>query len=251
MKRLTCIGTMVGVLALAACGPYGSYFVPPGEIPKEGMRDRALADEMWRLVKDQKEWGGRQEGTDRGSASAAGTPLRLVIASPDWVINRNNLTGIIYERGLWASVLLKNQYGDCWRDDVYFFQRYDGQGYSPVLLVGGDGWGGLRTDGPESIPCSDIEGLPQPTAAGQEAQSPAAPATAASITTATAASSTPAVASPWKVGDRVEASIGRGWVECSVVDTRGEEAKVECANRQHRASWLPSKRLRAPASSSE
>jgi hypothetical protein len=100
-------------------------------MPKAGMKDAKLEKEILMLLTDWKE-----------------KPLRAVITSKDWTINRNTLTGIIEFRSIWSAVAFKTPDGQCKIFYLSFKQPYKGKGYGKT-----ESWG---VGDSEMISCENV-----------------------------------------------------------------------------------------------
>jgi hypothetical protein len=78
-----------------------------------------------------------------------GEVIRVVIVDPDWMIRRNEITGVILHRYIRATIAVKNSDGTCtvWQL-VTFQQDYVGNKYQKTRFDGvGD---------PYKIPCENV-----------------------------------------------------------------------------------------------
>ncbi len=108
-------------------------------MPKSALSDKKLEAEMVKAFK------GSQTYKDR----VKGEVLRIVIIDPDWMIRRNQLTGIILHRYIRAAIAVKNSDGTCtvWQN-VTFQQDYVSNKFQKTKFDGiGD---------PFKIPCENV-----------------------------------------------------------------------------------------------
>ncbi len=108
-------------------------------MPKAERSDKQLETEMMTVFK------GSQTFQDR----VKGDILRVVIIDPDWIIRRNELTGVILHRYIRATIAVKNSDGTCtaWKI-VSFRQEYVGNDFQKTVFDGiGD---------PYAIPCENV-----------------------------------------------------------------------------------------------
>ena len=83
-----------------------------------GMRDSVMEAEMVRLFK---------------IARPSVTPLGARITSTDWNIFRDEMSGVIIRRGLWAAMPYSLKPGKCEYQMWLFTQEYDGEKYQTTL----------------------------------------------------------------------------------------------------------------------
>jgi hypothetical protein len=108
-------------------------------LPKTALTDKGLESDMVNAFK------GSQTFKDR----IRGEVLRVVIIDPDWLIRRNELSGIILHRYIRAAMAVKNSDGSCtvW-PLVTFQQDYVGNSFQKTRFDGvGD---------PYKIPCENV-----------------------------------------------------------------------------------------------
>jgi hypothetical protein len=108
-------------------------------MPKGARSDKALEAEMVNAFKSSQTYKERIKGE----------VLRVVIIDPDWMIRRNELTGIILHRYIRAAIAVKNSDGTCtvWQL-VTFQQDYAGNKFQATRFDGvGD---------PYKIPCENV-----------------------------------------------------------------------------------------------
>jgi len=108
-------------------------------MPKAARSDKGLEAEMISAFKNSQTYRDRIKGE----------VLRVVIIDPDWMIRRNELTGIILHRYIRATIAVKNSDGTCtvWQL-VTFQQDYAGNTFQKTRFDGvGD---------PYKIPCENI-----------------------------------------------------------------------------------------------
>jgi len=103
------------------------------------MNDNKLEAEMIAVLKNSQTYKERIKGQ----------VIKLVIIDPDWMIRRNEITGIILHRYIRATVAVKNDDGTCtvWQL-ITFQQDYVGNKFGKTKFDGvGD---------PYKIPCENI-----------------------------------------------------------------------------------------------
>jgi hypothetical protein len=108
-------------------------------MPKVALSDKGLETEMINAFKSSQTYKDRIKGE----------VLRVVIVDPDWMIRRNELTGIILHRYIRAAIAIKNSDGTCtvW-PLVTFQQDYVGDKFQKIKFDGvGD---------PYKIPCENV-----------------------------------------------------------------------------------------------
>ncbi len=108
-------------------------------MPKAARSDKALESEMIGALKSSQTYKERIKGE----------VIRVVIVDPDWMIRRNELTGVILHRYIRATIAVKNSDGTCtvWQL-VTFQQDYVGNKYQKTRFDGvGD---------PYKIPCENV-----------------------------------------------------------------------------------------------
>jgi hypothetical protein len=108
-------------------------------MPKAALSDKGLEVEMVSVFKSSQTYKDRIKGE----------VLRVVIIDPDWMIRRNELTGIILHRYIRAAIAVKNSDGTCtvW-PLVTFQQDYVGDKFQKTKFDGvGD---------PYKIPCENV-----------------------------------------------------------------------------------------------
>jgi len=108
-------------------------------MPKAALSDKGLEAEMISAFKSSQTYKDRIKGE----------VLRVVIIDPDWMIRRNELTGIILHRYIRAAIAVKNSDGTCtvW-PLVTFQQDYVGDKFQKTKFDGvGD---------PYKIPCENV-----------------------------------------------------------------------------------------------
>jgi hypothetical protein len=81
-------------------------------MPEAGMNNPALEKDIKAVLSDWEE-----------------KPLRVIITSTDWKINRNAVTGIIEFRDIWTAVAVKSPDGKCKIFYLSFRQDYNGKSY--------------------------------------------------------------------------------------------------------------------------
>lgn len=105
------------------------------EMPKAAMKDNKLEAEMTAALKASNTYNDRMKGQI----------LRLVIIDPEWMIRRNELTGVILHRYIRAAAAIKDSGGECRVWNLITFQqdyaggrfqktRFDGVG-DPVSIL--------------------------------------------------------------------------------------------------------------------
>ena len=108
-------------------------------MPKAARSDKGLESEMISAFKSSQTYKDRIKGE----------VLRVVIIDPDWMIRRNELTGVILHRYIRAAIAVKNSDGTCtvWQL-VTFQQDYAGNKFQKTRFDGvGD---------PYKIPCESV-----------------------------------------------------------------------------------------------
>jgi len=108
-------------------------------MPKAALSDKKLESEMINAFKASQTYQDRVKGE----------VLRVVIIDPDWMIRRNELTGIILHRYIRAAIAVKNSDGTCtvWQN-VTFQQDYVSNSFQQTKFDGiGD---------PFKIPCENV-----------------------------------------------------------------------------------------------
>lgn len=108
-------------------------------MPKATLSDKKLEAEMNTAFKASQTYKERVNGEI----------LRIVIIDPDWIIRRNELTGIILHRYIRAFIAVKNSDSSCtvWKN-VTFQQDYIGNKFAKIKF---DGMGD-----PYKMPCENI-----------------------------------------------------------------------------------------------
>jgi len=109
-------------------------------MPKAALSDEKLEAEMITAFKASQTYKDRVKGE----------VLRVVIIDPDWMIRRNELTGIILHRYIRAAIAVKNSDGTCtvWQN-VTFQQDYVSDKFQKTKFDGiGD---------PYKIPCENVK----------------------------------------------------------------------------------------------
>jgi len=109
-------------------------------MPKAALTDKNLESEMISAFKASQTYKDRVKGE----------VLRIVIIDPDWMIRRNELTGVILHRYIRAAIAVKNSDGTCtvWQN-VTFQQDYVGNSFQKTKFDGiGD---------PFKIPCENVK----------------------------------------------------------------------------------------------
>jgi hypothetical protein len=109
-------------------------------MPKAAMKNKKLENEMIAAFKKSQIYKDRIKGE----------VIHLVIIDPDWMIRRNQLTGVILHRYIRAAVAVKNADGTCtvWQL-VTFQQDYVGNKFQKTKFDGvGD---------PYKIPCENVK----------------------------------------------------------------------------------------------
>jgi len=108
--------------------------------PKSAMNDKKLESEMIAALKNSQTYNDRIKGE----------VIKLVIIDPDWIIRRNEVTGIILHRYIRATAAVKNSDGTCtvWQL-ITFQQDYVSNKFGKTKFDGvGD---------PYRIPCENIK----------------------------------------------------------------------------------------------
>jgi hypothetical protein len=108
-------------------------------MPKAALSDKGLEAEMINAFKNSQTYKDRIKGE----------VLRVVIVDPDWMVRRNELTGIVLHRYIRAAIAVKNSDGTCtvW-PLVTFQQDYVGDKFQKTKFDGvGD---------PYKIPCENV-----------------------------------------------------------------------------------------------
>lgn len=108
--------------------------------PKSAMNDKKLESEMIAVLKNSQTYKDRIKGE----------VIKLVIIDPDWIIRRNEITGIILHRYIRAAAAVKNADGTCtvWQL-ITFQQDYVSNKFGKTKFDGvGD---------PYKIPCENIK----------------------------------------------------------------------------------------------
>ena len=108
-------------------------------MPKAALSDKKLESEMIAAFKASQTYKDRVKGE----------VLRVVIIDPDWMIRRNQLTGVILHRYIRAAIAVKNSDGSCtvWQN-VTFQQDYVSNSFQATRFDGiGD---------PFKIPCENV-----------------------------------------------------------------------------------------------
>jgi hypothetical protein len=108
-------------------------------MPKAARTDKGLEAEMTGAFKNSQTYRDRIKGE----------VLRVVIMDPDWMIRRNELTGIILHRYIRAAIAVKNSDGTCTAWPLVTFQQdYAGGKFQKTRFDGvGD---------PYKIPCENV-----------------------------------------------------------------------------------------------
>jgi hypothetical protein len=109
-------------------------------MPKSARSDKQLEAEMIEAFKASQTYRDRVKGE----------VLRVVIIDPDWMIRRNQLTGVILHRYIRAAIAVKNSDGTCtlWQN-VTFQQDYVSNEFQTTRFDGiGD---------PLKIPCENVK----------------------------------------------------------------------------------------------
>ena len=109
-------------------------------MPKAARSDKDLEEEMAAAFQESLTYKDRVKGTI----------LRVVIIDPDWMIRRNELTGVILHRYIRAAIAVKNGDGTCtvWQN-VTFQQDYASDKFQQMKFDGiGD---------PYNIPCGNVK----------------------------------------------------------------------------------------------
>ena len=109
-------------------------------MPKSARSDKPLEGEMIAAFKASQTYRDRVKGE----------VLRVVIIDPDWMIRRNQLTGVILHRYIRAAIAVKNSDGSCtlWQN-VTFQQDYYGDKFQATKFDGiGD---------PLKLPCENVQ----------------------------------------------------------------------------------------------
>jgi hypothetical protein len=108
---------------------------------KPSMRDRKLERKMLKVAEKAPQRVG------------GGEMLRAVITSSDWRIDRNEITGAIESRTIWAEIARKvdDEDGICYLETVIFREDYDGRHYSRLHIPG------TVMDGTREILCDNID----------------------------------------------------------------------------------------------
>jgi hypothetical protein len=105
------------------------------EMPKAAMKNKKLEAEMTEALKASRTYNDRMKGQI----------LRLVIIDPEWMIRRNELTGVILHRYIRAAAAIRDSGGECRVWNLITFQqdyvggrfqktRFDGVG-DPVSIL--------------------------------------------------------------------------------------------------------------------
>jgi len=108
-------------------------------MPKAARSDKGLESDMISALKSSQTYKERIKGE----------VIRVVIVDPDWMIRRNEITGVILHRYIRATIAVKNSDGTCtvWQL-VTFQQDYVGNKYEKTRFDGvGD---------PFNIPCENV-----------------------------------------------------------------------------------------------
>jgi hypothetical protein len=108
-------------------------------MPKAAMNDKKLESEMIAALKNSQTYKERIKGD----------VIRLVIIDPDWMIRRNEFTGVILHRYIRATAAVKNEDGTCtvWQL-ITFQQDYVSNKFQKTKFDGvGD---------PYKIPCENV-----------------------------------------------------------------------------------------------
>jgi len=97
------------------------------EMPKAAMKDKKLEEDMTAALKASRTYNDRMKGQI----------LRLVIIDPEWMIRRNELTGVILHRYIRAAAAIRDSGGDCrvW-NLITFQQDYVGGRYQKTRFDG-------------------------------------------------------------------------------------------------------------------
>jgi len=108
-------------------------------MPKAAMSDKSLEDEMVAAFTASQTYKDRIKGK----------VLRIVIIDPDWMIRRNDLTGVILHRYIRATIAVKNSDGTCTMWPLVTFQQdYVSDAFQATKFDGvGD---------PQKIPCENV-----------------------------------------------------------------------------------------------
>ncbi len=110
------------------------------EFPKAALNNKTLEAEMIKVLKASNTYKERIKGE----------VLKLVIIDPDWIIRRNELTGVILDRYIRATAAVKNSDGTCtvWQL-ITFEQDYVSNVFRQTRFSGvGD---------PYKIPCENVK----------------------------------------------------------------------------------------------
>ena len=88
-------------------------------LPKAGMTNPALASQFTALI----------NGADHDWKL-----LKLIIASPEWQIERHEISGVILNRYLVTRNVIKDPTGVCRIQSIVFQQNYNGSGYGKTFM---------------------------------------------------------------------------------------------------------------------
>lgn len=89
------------------------------ELPKSGMNSPALAKQFSAMI---------------NGAGADWKMLKLIIASPEWQINRHEISGVIVSRHIVTRNIVKQPNGVCQIQSVTFYQDYNGSVYGKTYM---------------------------------------------------------------------------------------------------------------------
>ncbi len=89
------------------------------EIPQAGMNNPTLAKQFTAMI---------------NGAGADWKMLKLIIASPEWQIDRHEISGVIVARHIVTRNIVKHPNGVCQIQSVTFFQDYNGSGYGKTYM---------------------------------------------------------------------------------------------------------------------
>jgi len=89
------------------------------ELPQSGMNNPTLAKQFTAMI---------------NGAGADWKMLKLIIASPEWQIDRHEISGVIVARHIVTRNIVKEPNGVCRIQSVTFFQDYNGSGYGKTYM---------------------------------------------------------------------------------------------------------------------
>lgn len=89
------------------------------EILQSGMNNPTLAKQFTAMI---------------NGAGAEWKMLKLIIASPEWQIDRHEISGVIVARHIVTRNIVKHPNGVCQIQSITFFQDYNGSGYGKTYM---------------------------------------------------------------------------------------------------------------------